>query len=976
MARLKTRFIFLMLCTLSFLGWCDASHAQDLQVTFGSNGIQTLSYRGLVLEDVGAFPADAFHIWHMKCTDSSGNPQTTGQYGWGESNNGRSWDAPSQTMTYTFVWGTIRLQFKQTGNNLDMLVTQTNNAGSGVVFDGAEIYPFAMHFPQEPLNFYGYSQYAITTTGPGVSAADYGSGIVTSVVPDESIAIYGGWKAAGNATYTPLMSTTTPDGLANFLPRNDQPVQPGASLTYTVSLRFTPEGTSANASDGYSSFSAKYPSQMTWADKRIIGTAWLSSSVVSSNINQPNGFPTNPRRYFNDASVDVTTAAGLLSFQGRILQQAKDNVTNLERMNAQGLITWDVEGQQYPQSTSYVCSPDQIGTVAPEMESIVTDSSSAYVGMKLDDAYFKTMVDAGERVGVCLRPQVFTMNADRTAAQVFLTGNQALISNLENKVKVANSRWGVTMFYVDSNVDPYGGTLDPAIYQQLITDFPNFLFIPEESTPRYYAYTAPFYTFIFHGDLGTPTSAYSIYPGAFGANLVNDVDPTTLATYTPQLTQSVANGDILMGHADYWQANDPTLMAIYQSAGVKTPVVKKSPVITWASPVSATYGTALSAAQLNATANVAGTFTFTPSAGAVLSAGTNTLSVVFTPADPSTYNSSSAKVTWQILQATPILNWPAPAAVVAGTKLSVTQLNASANVAGALVYTPAAGQTVAVGSTTLAVLFSPADAVDYTTASATRTLTVLPVPQRVPIISWTNPASVVYGTALSSTQLNAKANTAGTFTYSPGSGAILNAGIRTLVAAFTPQDATWSSAMVSKMLTVTQAKPLVSWASPAAITAGTALSGSQLNATANVSGTFAYSPAAGTAPAAGRSTLSVTFTPADSLNYSTQVATVVLTVQATPAAPVQLAILSPTNGQILSGVVNVTGLVNLNLDAAGSFLIVDGQWQDQHRVTGAPYVYRLNTTTLVNGAHTLQLWAHDIGNNTTLSNVVSFTVQN
>jgi hypothetical protein len=27
-------------------------------------------------------------------------------------------------------------------------------------------------------------------------------------------------------------------------------------------------------------------------------------------------------------------------------------------------------------------------------------------------------------------------------------------------------------------------------------------------------------------------------------------------------------GDILMGHADYWQANDPTLVAIYQAAGV------------------------------------------------------------------------------------------------------------------------------------------------------------------------------------------------------------------------------------------------------------------------------------------------------------------------------------------------------------------------------------------------------------------------
>jgi hypothetical protein len=37
------------------------------------------------------------------------------------------------------------------------------------------------------------------------------------------------------------------------------------------------------------------------------------------------------------------------------------------------------------------------------------------------------------------------------------------------------------------------------------------------------------------------------------------------------LTQSVVNGDILMGHADYWQPNDPTLAAIYKAAGVSAP---------------------------------------------------------------------------------------------------------------------------------------------------------------------------------------------------------------------------------------------------------------------------------------------------------------------------------------------------------------------------------------------------------------------
>jgi hypothetical protein len=52
-----------------------------------------------------------------------------------------------------------------------------------------------------------------------------------------------------------------------------------------------------------------------------------------------------------------------------------------------------------------------------------------------------------------------------------------------------------------------------------------------------------------------------------------------------------------------------------------------------------------------------------------------------------------------------------------------------------------------------------------------------------------------------------------------------------------------------------------------------------LNATASVAGTFVYSPAAGTIPAAGIDTLSVTFTPNDATDYTIATATVALTVE-------------------------------------------------------------------------------------------------
>jgi hypothetical protein len=48
-------------------------------------------------------------------------------------------------------------------------------------------------------------------------------------------------------------------------------------------------------------------------------------------------------------------------------------------------------------------------------------------------------------------------------------------------------------------------------------------------------------------------------------------------------------------------------------------------VISWALPTAITYGTAIGSGQLNATANVPGIFAYTPLAGAVPSAGTDTL---------------------------------------------------------------------------------------------------------------------------------------------------------------------------------------------------------------------------------------------------------------------------------------------------------------------------------------------------------------
>ena len=78
---------------------------------------------------------------------------------------------------------------------------------------------------------------------------------------------------------------------------------------------------------------------------------------------------------------------------------------------------------------------------------------------------------------------------------------------------------------------------------------------------------------------------------------------------------------------------------------------KATPVITWANPVAITYGTPLGAMQLNATADVPGTFVYTPTAGAILGAGPQTLSVTFTPTDTVNYGVASKNVTLTVNKA-------------------------------------------------------------------------------------------------------------------------------------------------------------------------------------------------------------------------------------------------------------------------------------------------------------------------------------
>ena len=161
------------------------------------------------------------------------------------------------------------------------------------------------------------------------------------------------------------------------------------------------------------------------------------------------------------------------------------------------------------------------------------------------------------------------------------------------------------------------------------------------------------------------------------------------------------------------------------------------------------------------------------------------------PADTTQYVPTTFTVSISVrshAQSTPTLNWPNPAAIVYGTALGATQLDATASVPGTFAYSLSAGTILRAGNAqTLSVTFTPSDTTDYTPATAAATINVTPA---TPTISWAEPTDITAGTPLGGAQLDATASVPGVFTYTPAAGTILTAGSKqTLSVTFRPSDA-------------------------------------------------------------------------------------------------------------------------------------------------------------------------------------------
>lgn len=301
---------------------------------------------------------------------------------------------------------------------------------------------------------------------------------------------------------------------------------------------------------------------------------------------------------------------------------------------------------------------------------------------------------------------------------------------------------------------------------------------------------------------------------------------------------------------------------------------------------------------------------------ASLTAGTDTLTVNFTPDTASTgaYNAASATSSVTVGKVTPNLTWSTPAAITYGPALGSAQLNATASVPGVFTYTPAAGSVPSAGTQTLSVTFTPTDATDYSSTSATVAVNVSKAPLAVAANNVTRAfgaANPVF-TGTVSGVVNADVLTE---TFSTSATAASPVGTYAIVPAITGTNAgNYQVTPTSGTLTI----------SPAATTTSLALSNQNLTFTATVA------PSSGSSP-----TGTVSFYAGTTLLGSGTVAggTATYTASAFPSGNVSLSAHYSGDSNFASSTSAATPVLSMSLTSSALSLSTAGSASDALTLT-------------------------------------------
>lgn len=508
-----------------------------VRTQFDARGLIRLSYNGTTLTDVAANGGAAFSVGDVHFLNADGNVSKKDS---GEPR--RSWDDASKTLTLAYDWGRVICRYETGADRLNLNIAVENDGQKTLA--GVNLFPLSVQFAGFPVGYDATTPHVgFNLDGPTVQSADFGAGRLTivnrEVTKPLAVGFFGTNETAQTFRYNIYVGSAPLWYQPGNWPKFTRPVAPGARDDYQISLRFSAANVDNAGADVLRDFAAAHPMTLNWSDRRPIGSLFLSSASDHHPL-------ANPRGWFNNArDVDVTSDAGRAQFRGRVLDYARESVKQLKAVGAQGMITWDIEGQQYPHATSYIGDPRLLFRLAPEMEPIA-------------DEYFRVFKGAGLKVGVCVRPQQLAFDANGQPDQKAVADEAAI---LMEKIAYAKKRWGATLIYVDSN----GGPFDPSdaeIFRRVAARFPDALLMPEHQNLKYQAYTAPYNDLHFEDSI-TADEVRSVYPRAFS---VIKGEVAQLTKRRAELVRAVRAGDVLVFNGWYESEEGQLVKSIYAEA--------------------------------------------------------------------------------------------------------------------------------------------------------------------------------------------------------------------------------------------------------------------------------------------------------------------------------------------------------------------------------------------------------------------------
>ena len=528
-----------------------------LQLEANSAGLKTLRYNGVDLLS----PKKNITLTRAKVRDANGISE------WASDKGVSSFDAATATQTVQYPWGKVSYRYVVQGDRLLVTTMVLNQTAQTIV----DMYsrPLVLQVvgglqsPGRQGNARNIDDLAVVRRefsnpqgGPGGSIFM----VSEDVDPTLSLRLGSSAKTSGAVScgveWLPIQRTAK-----DFINADSADIKPGQSKSYTFSLRFRPQSETFEefSKPLYAERGQQVGTLLNWEDRRPIG------SIFAANSNT--GYPNNPRGWFNDNRVDINSPQGRASFQERMLKFADGCVNNLKNVGSQGMIFWDLEGEEMPHAITYLGDPRTLPQAAPEMDEIA-------------DKFFAKFRKAGLRTGVTLRPSRVVTDPNTGK---WRHNHMAFdpVNEISEKISYAQNRWGCTIFYVDSNAtyafDNDGKvtswTMRAEMFRELERRHPDCLIIPEHETFDYWSATAP-YQELRSNSFGTPDLERVAYPGAFSVINIADGD---LNRHHDALVEDLKNGDVLLFRCWFDDKTHQPVKNLYEEAKTPAPTVTPEP---------------------------------------------------------------------------------------------------------------------------------------------------------------------------------------------------------------------------------------------------------------------------------------------------------------------------------------------------------------------------------------------------------------